>query len=58
MIQKPSLKRPEVLTAAIIADMKPGDERGDAQCAGLRVHCQASGKKVFFYCYRAQDNAL
>ena len=58
MSQKPTLKRPEPLTAAIIADMKPGDERGDAQCAGLRVRYQTSRKKVFFYRYRAQDNAL
>ena len=46
------------LTAAIIACMKQGEERGDAQCAGLRVRCLASGQKVFFYRYRARDGAL
>ena len=58
MPQKPILRKPEPLTAAIIADMKPGEERGDAQCAGLRVRCSASGKKVFFYRYRSKDGAL
>jgi integrase len=38
--------------------MKPGEERGDAQCPGLRVRCSATGKKVFFYRYRARDGAL
>jgi integrase len=46
------------LTAVIIADMKAGEERGDAQCAGLRVRCLASGQKIFFYRYRARDGAL
>ena len=58
MPQKPILKRPEPLTAGIIADIKPGEERGDAQCPGLRVRCSALGKKVFFYRYRATDGAL
>ena len=58
MPQKPILRKPEPLTAAIIADMKSGEERGDAQCAGLRVRCSASGKKVFFYRYRSKDGAL
>jgi integrase len=38
--------------------MKPGEERGDALCAGLRVRCLASGQKVFFYRYRGRDGAL
>jgi Arm domain-containing DNA-binding protein len=46
------------LTAAIIADVEPGEERADAQCPGLRVHCSATGKRVFFYRYRSQDGAL
>jgi len=58
MQQKPIPRKPEPLTAAIIADMQPGEERGDAQCAGLRVRCSASGRKVFFYRYRAKDGAL
>src|SRR5690349_10685998 len=58
MQQKPILRKPEPLTAAIIADMQPGEERGDAQCPGLRVRCSASGKKVFFYRYRSKDGAL
>ena len=55
---KPTPKKPEPLTAAIIADMAPGEERGDAQAPGLRVRCSATGKKVFFYRYRSQDGAL
>ncbi|MGQ0543840.1 MAG: tyrosine-type recombinase/integrase [Betaproteobacteria bacterium] len=62
MPQRPTLKstpkKPEPLTAAIIADMAPGEERGDAQVPGLRVRCSATGKKVFFYRYRSQDGAL
>lgn len=58
MQQKPIPRKPEPLTAAIIADMQPGEERGDAQCAGLRVRCSVSGKKVFFYRYRSKDGAL
>jgi integrase len=58
MAQKPTLKKPESLTAAIIADMVPGEQRGDAKCPGLRVRCSASGKKVFFYRYRSRDGAL
>ncbi len=58
MRRKPTLKKPQPLTAAIIAYMKPGEERGDAQCAGLRVRCLASGQKVFFYRYRGRDGAL
>jgi integrase len=58
MKKKPILKKPEPLTAAIIADMQPGEERADAQCRGLRVRCLASGKKVFFYRYRSKDGAL
>ena len=34
--------------------MKPGEERADAQCAGSRVRCLASGGKVFFYRYRTR----
>ena len=58
MQQKPIPKKPQPLTAGIIADMEPGEERGDAQCPGLRVRCSASGKKVFFYRYRSKDGAL
>jgi integrase len=58
MPQKPRSKKPQPLTAAIIAYMKPGEERADAQCAGLRVRCLGSGGKVFFYRYRARDGAL
>jgi Arm domain-containing DNA-binding protein len=58
MSGKPILRKAESLTAAIIAYMKPGEERGGARCLGLRVRCLASGKKVFFYRYRAQDRAL
>ena len=38
--------------------MQPGEERADGQCAGLRVHAWAPGKKVFFYRYRAREEAL
>lgn len=55
---KPALKNPQPLTAVIIAYLKPGDERADAQCAGLRVRCSAGGKRVFFYRYRSTDGAL
>ena len=58
MARKPALKQPQPLTAAIIAYMKPGEERADAQCAGLRVRCLASGQRVFFYRYRGRDGAL
>lgn len=55
---KPTPGKPAPLTAAIIADMRPGEERGDPQVPGLRVRCSATGKKVFFYRYRAQGGAL
>ena len=55
---KPTPKKPQPLTAVIIADMAPGEERGDSQVPGLRVRCSATGKKVFFYRYRSQDGAL
>lgn len=55
---KPTSKKPEPLTAAIVADMAPGEERGDAQVPGLRVRSSSTGKKVFFYRYRSQDGAL
>ncbi len=58
MARKSTLKKPQPLTAAIIAYMQAGEERGDAQCAGLRVRCLASGLKVFFYRCRAHDGAL
>ncbi len=45
MAQNPTLKKPQPLTAAIIAYMKPGKERGDVQCAGLGVRCLPSGQK-------------
>jgi hypothetical protein len=50
MPQKPTLKptprKPEPLTAGIIADMAPDEERGDGQAPGLRVRCSATGQKV------------
>lgn len=58
MPEKPVLKRPEPLTAAIIADLRAGEERGDAQWPGLRVRCTSTGRKVFFCRYRAQGGAL
>jgi len=45
------------LTRQIIADMRPDEERGDAECVGLRVRCAASAR-VFMYRYRAQDGAV
>ena len=56
MAHKPGLPKREPLTAAIISYLKPGEERADAQCPGLR--CLASGPKVFFYRYRSRDGAL
>jgi hypothetical protein len=50
-------QKPVPLTPGIIADMKPGGERADAKCAGLRVRCTSSAR-VFFYRYRARDGAL
>jgi hypothetical protein len=47
MSQKPIPRKPELLTAAIIAEMAVCEERGDAQCAGLRVRYSASGRKIF-----------
>ena len=58
MAHKPGLPKREALTAAIISYLKPGQERADAQCPGLRVRCLASGPKVFFYRYRSRDGAL
>jgi integrase len=62
MAEKPTLNSAPVkgsaLTPVIIADLAPGEERGDAQCRGLRVRGLASGKKVFFYRYRGADGAL
>jgi integrase len=58
MPQKARSRKPQPLTAAIIAYMKPGEERADAQCAGLRVRCSDSGRKIFFYRYRGRDGAL
>ena len=49
-------RKPVPLTPGIIADMKPGDERADAKCAGLRVRCASA--RVFFYRYRARDGVL
>src|SRR5262245_58387513 len=51
MSKKPPPRKAVPLTAAIIAYMKPREERGDAQCPGLRVRCLASGRKVFLYRY-------
>lgn len=58
MPQEALSQKPQPLTAAIIAYMKPGEERADAQCAGLRVRCSAAGRKIFFYRYRGRDGAL
>jgi hypothetical protein len=58
MSRPPIPSKPEPLTAAIIAYMQPGEERADGQCAGLRVRCLGSGKKVYFYRYRSRDEAL
>jgi len=58
MSEKPILRKAEPLTAAIISYLGPGEERADAQCRGLRVRCLATGRKVFFYRYRAQGGAL
>ena len=58
MPQKNRSPKRQPLTAAIIAYMKAGEERGDAQCAGLRVRCSAAGRKIFFYRYRGRDGAL
>jgi hypothetical protein len=44
---------PNSLARQIIADMKPGEERSDAGCPGLRVRC-AGSRRVFFYRYRAR----
>jgi len=58
MPQKNRAMKPQPLTAAIIAYLKPGEERGDAQCAGLRVRCSPTSRKIFFYRYRGRDGAL
>ena len=58
MPQKNGSTKPQPLTAAIIAYLKPGEERADAQCAGLRVRCSAASRKIFFYRYRGRDGAL
>lgn len=57
MAQKPGPGKPQLLTAAIIAYMKAGEERGDAQCAGLRVRCSTPAYPVSFYRYRARRRA-
>ncbi|SEI96530.1 tyrosine-type recombinase/integrase [Paraburkholderia diazotrophica] len=46
------------LTPGIIAAMTPGVELADRSNPGLRVRCNASGTKTFFYRYRAQDGGL
>lgn len=38
--------------------MKPGDERGDAQCRGVARALCVLGSKTFFYLYRAPDGVL
>lgn len=43
---------------AIIAALQPGEERGDAHTSGLRIRCNAGGKKVFFYRYRDDAGSL
>jgi integrase len=58
MATKPTLKVLIPLTAAIISHMKSGEERGDTLCRGLRVRCLVSGKRVFFYRYRAKEGVL
>lgn len=46
------------LTPAIITAMTPKMELADRDNPGLRVRCNASGTKTFFYRYRAPDGAL
>src|SRR5262245_44967123 len=62
MTQKSTPNQPrgtyETLTARIIADMKPGEQRGDKGCPGLRVRCTEGGVKVFDYRYAALDGSL
>ena len=58
MAPKPTLNALSPLTAAIISQMKSGQERGDSLCRGLRVRCLAGGTKVFFYRYRATGGSL
>lgn len=55
-IQKSTSSQP--LTPAIIAAMAPGRELADRDNPGLRVRCNASGTRTFFYRYRATDGAL
>ena len=58
MSRKPIRPKPIPLIPAIIADLTPGEDRGDAQCPGSRVRCSASGEKGFFYRYRPRDGVL
>lgn len=46
------------LTAAMIAALPVGEEVADPEHKGLRVRATATGRKVFFYRYRAEDKAL
>jgi hypothetical protein len=58
MAPRPTLDPLSPLAAAIISQMKSGQERGDCWCRGLRVRWLAGGTKVFSYRYRATDNSL
>ncbi len=58
LVSEKAAPKSEALTRQIIADMPPGNELGDPSLPGLRVRSTATGKKVFFYRYRARDGAL
>lgn len=56
---KPTPKKLEPLTVAIIADMKPGDERGGTQCRRFARPLPSLGEEsLLLYRYRAPDNVL
>lgn len=50
-------KLPPLLTPRIIADLRAGEECGDPDHSGLRVR-RTNAARVFFYRYRARDDAL
>ena len=52
------MKQAKKLDAVIIAGMAPNMELADPDNPGLRVRCGATGKKTFFYRYRAASGAL
>lgn len=49
---------PKKLDGVIIAGMTPNMELSDPDNPGLRVRCGSTGKKTFFYRYRAPSGAL